>query len=48
MVKKQTPRYLIICLMLLWATSTLLPTWEYHHLSEEQKEQLRKNGELED
>ncbi len=48
MVKKQTPRYLIICLMLLWATSTLLPTWEYHHLSEEQKEELRKNGELED
>ena len=34
--------------MLLWATSTLLPTWEYHHLSEEQKEELRQNGELED
>ena len=48
MVKKQTPRYLIICLMLLWAISTLHPTWEYQNLSEEQKEQLRKNGELED
>ena len=47
MGKKQTPRYLIIVLILLWATSTLLPTWRYQRLSENQKEELRKSGELE-
>ena len=47
MGKKQTPRYLIIVLILLWAASTLLPTWRYQRLSENQKEELRKSGELE-
>ena len=48
MGKKLTPRYLIIALILLWATSALLPTWKYQRLSENQKEELRIKGELED
>ena len=48
MGKNLTPRYLIIALIFMWAISTLLPTWKYQRLSEEQKDELRSNGKLED
>ena len=47
MAKNLTPRYLIIALILIWAISSLLPTWRYQRLSENQKEELKINGELE-
>ena len=47
MGKNLTPRYLIIVLILIWAVSTLLPTWEYQRLTEIQKEEMRNKGELE-
>ena len=46
MVKNLTPRYFIITLILIWAVSTLLPTWRHQQLSEDQKEEMRINGEL--
>ena len=48
MTKNLTPRYLIIALILFWAVSSLLPTWKYQQLSENQKEEMKINGELED
>ena len=47
MAKNLTPRYLIIVLILFWAISSLLPTWRYQRLSEDQKEEMKINGELE-
>ncbi len=47
MGKNLTPRYLIIVLILVWAVSTLLPTWRYQRLTEIQKEEMRNKGELE-
>ena len=47
MAKNLTPRYLIIALILFWAISSLLPTWSYQRLSEDQKEEMKINGELE-
>ncbi len=47
MAKNLTPRYLIITLILIWAISSLLPTWRYQRISEDQKEELKINGELE-
>ena len=47
MAKNLTPRYLIIILILFWAISSLLPTWRYQRLSEDQKEEMKINGELE-
>ena len=47
MAKNLTPRYLIITLILFWAISSLLPTWRYQRLSEDQKEEMKINGELE-
>ena len=46
MTKNLTPRYFIITLILIWAVSTLLPTWRHQQLSEDQKEEMRINGEL--
>ena len=46
MAKNLTPRYFIITLILIWAVSTLLPTWRHQQLSEDQKEEMRINGEL--
>ena len=48
MTKNLTPRYLIIALILFWAVSSLLPTWKYQQLSENQKEEMKIDGELED
>ena len=47
MAKNLTPRFLIIALILIWAVSSLLPTWKYQRLSEDQKEEMKINGELE-
>ena len=47
MVKNLTPRYLVIALILFWAVSSLLPTWRHQNLSEDQKEEMRLSGELE-
>ena len=47
MAKNLTPRYLVIILILFWAVSSLLPTWKHQRLSEDQKEEMRLNGELE-
>ena len=47
MAKNLKPRYLIITLILFWAISSLLPTWRYQRLSEDQKEDMKINGELE-
>ena len=46
MQKNLTPRYLIILLILTWAIYSLLPTWEYQKLTEDEKENLRTTGEL--
>ena len=46
MSKNLTPRYFIIALILIWAVSSLLPTWKYQRLSENQKEKMKINGEL--
>ena len=46
MAKNLTPRYFIITLILIWAVSTLLPTWRHQQLSEDQKEEMRINGEI--
>ena len=47
MAKNLTPRYLIIALILFWAISSLLPTWRHQRLSEDQKEEMKIDGELE-
>ena len=47
MAKNLTPRYLIITLILIWAISSLLPTWRYQRLSDDQREEMKINGELE-
>jgi len=46
MQKNLTPRYLIIGLILTWAIYSLLPTWQYQKLTEDEKENLRTIGEL--
>ena len=43
-----TPRYLIIAAILGWAIYTLSPTWQYHNMSAEKKEELRTDGKLND
>ena len=43
-----TPRYLIIAAILGWAIYTLSPTWQYHNMSAEKKEELRIAGKLEE
>jgi len=45
-MKKQTPRLLLIGLVLLWAIYTLLPTLKFNFLSESEKNVLSDNGEL--
>ena len=47
MEKNLTPRYLVIGLILTWAVYTLLPTWQYQKMTENQKEDLRASGKLE-
>ena len=47
MEKNLTPRYLVIGLILIWAIYTLLPTWQYQKMTENQKEELRASGQLE-
>ena len=47
MEKNLTPRYLVIGLILTWAIYTLLPTWQYQKMTENQKEELRASGQLE-
>ena len=47
MEKNLTPRYLVIGLILTWAIYTLLPTWQYQKMTEDQKEDLRASGQLE-
>ena len=42
-----TPRYLIIGVILAWAIYALLPTWQYQNMTDEEKEELRTAGELE-
>jgi len=42
-----TPRYLIIGVILAWAIYALLPTWQYQNMTEDEKEELRTAGELE-
>ncbi len=42
-----TPRYLIIGLILAWAIYALTPTWQYQGLTDDEKEELRTSGELE-
>ena len=42
-----TPRYLIICVILAWAIYALLPTWQYQNMTDDEKEELRTAGELE-
>ena len=41
-----TPRYLIIGVILAWASYALLPTWQYQNMTEDKKEELRTAGEL--
>lgn len=41
-----TPRYLIIGVILAWAIYALLPTWQYHNMTDEKKEELRTSGDL--
>ncbi len=48
MNKKQTPRYIIIGLILAWALYSLWPTIRYETMSEGEKENLRVSGELKD
>ena len=47
MEKNLTPRYLVIGLILTWAVYTLLPTWQYQKMTENQREDLRASGKLE-
>ena len=47
MEKNLTPRYLVIGLILIWAIYTLLPTWQFQKMTENQKEELRASGQLE-
>ncbi len=47
MQKNSTPRYLVIGIILIWAIYALLPTWQFQNLSDDEKEDLRTNGELE-
>ncbi len=42
-----TPRYLIIGVILAWAIYALLPTWQYQNMTDDEKEELRTAGELE-
>ena len=42
-----TPRYLIIGVIFAWAIYALLPTWQYQNMTDEEKEELRTAGELE-
>ena len=46
MQKNLTPRYIIIAVILGWAVWSLWPTWQYQNMSEQEKEQLRTAGEL--
>ncbi len=48
MNKKQTPRYLIIGVILAWALYTLWPTIRFETMTEDEKENLRVSGELTD
>ena len=41
-----TPRYMIIGIILAWAIYALQPTWKYERMTEEQKEELRISGKL--
>ena len=46
MNKNNTPRFLLIGLILIWAIYALYPTYKYENLSEEDKEKLKTSGEL--
>ena len=41
-----TPRYLVILVILGWAIFSLWPTIEYQSLTDNEKEQLREEGKL--
>ncbi|HIA94177.1 MAG TPA: hypothetical protein EYO16_02760, partial [Candidatus Marinimicrobia bacterium] len=38
---------MIICVILAWAIYALLPTWQYQNMTDDEKEELRTAGELE-
>jgi len=46
MNKNNTPRFLLIGLILIWAIYALYPTYKYENLSEQDKEKLKISGEL--
>ena len=46
MLKRPLPRFAIIAIVVLWVVISLLPTWEYRSLSEEEKETRRLAGTL--
>ena len=46
MNKNNTPRFLLIGLILLWAIYALYPTYKYENLSAQDKEKLKTSGEL--
>jgi len=46
MNKDNTPRFLLIGLILVWAIYALYPTYKYENLSEQDKEKLKTSGDL--
>ena len=48
MFKKNTPRLIIIGVVLLWALYALFPTIKYNTLSENEKASIEEDGTLED
>ena len=48
MFKKNTPRLIIIGVVLLWALYALFPTIKYNTLSENEKASMEEDGTLED
>lgn len=46
MNSKQTPRYIIIALVLVWAVFAIWPTIKYHNLSTDDIDTMRGNGTL--
>ena len=46
MNKSNTPRFLLIGLILIWAIYALYPTYKYENLSEQDKEELKTSGKL--
>ena len=46
MNKSNTPRFLLIGLILIWVIYALYPTYKYENLSEQDKEELKTSGKL--